>query len=149
MCHFADNFFKCFFLNENDGILSQVSLKFNNKSALVQIMAQCQIGNKTLPVFALKFRNLPAQNSSLKIFKHEKEEKFAGPKGKLAGPAQFLVAEGLGPALNAKTVITWKQWWPGWFTVIWGICNIISRAHTRHFEIGVLDTYGAHCKHNY
>ena len=46
---------------------------------------------------------MPAQNSSLKIFKHEKEEKLAGPKGKLAGPAQFLVAEGLGPALNAKT----------------------------------------------
>ena len=55
-------------------------------------------------VFALRFQNLPARNSSLKIFKHEKEEKLAGPKGKLAGPAQFLVAEGLGPALNAKTV---------------------------------------------
>ena len=47
-------------------------------------------------VFALRFQNLPARNSSLKIFKHEKEEK-------LAGPAQFLVAEGLGPGLNAKT----------------------------------------------
>ena len=55
-------------------------------------------------VFALRFQNLPARNSSLKIFKHEKEEKLAGPKGKLAGPAQFLVAEGLGLALNAKTV---------------------------------------------
>ena len=53
-------------------------------------------------VFALRFQNLPAQNSSLKIFKHEKE-KFAGLKGKLTGPAQFLVAEGLGSALNAKT----------------------------------------------
>ena len=58
-----------------------------------------------IPVFALRFQNLPARNSSLKIFKHEKEEKLVGPKGKLAGPAQFLVAEGLGPALNAKTVI--------------------------------------------
>ena len=55
-----------------------------------------------MPVFALRFQNLPARNSSLKIFKHEKEEKLAGPKGKLAGPVQFLVAEGLGPALNAK-----------------------------------------------
>ena len=45
-------------------------------------------------VFALRFQNLPARNSSLKIFKHEKEEKLAGPKGKLAGPAQFLVASG-------------------------------------------------------
>ena len=54
-------------------------------------------------VFALRFQNLPAWNSSLKIFKHKKEEKLAGLKGKLAGPAQFLVAEGLGPALNAKT----------------------------------------------
>ena len=33
----------------------------------------------------------------------QKEEKLAGPKGKLAGPARFLEAEGLGPALNAKT----------------------------------------------
>ena len=56
------------------------------------------------PVFALRFQNLPARNSSVKNFIHEKEEKIAGPKGKLAGPAQFLVAEGLGPALNAKTV---------------------------------------------
>ena len=55
------------------------------------------------PVFALRFQNLPARNSSLKIFKHEKEEKLAGLKGKLAGPAQFLVAKGLGPALSAKT----------------------------------------------
>ena len=55
------------------------------------------------PVFALRFQNLPARNLSLQIFKHEKEGKLAGPKGKLAGPAQFLVAEGLGPALNAKT----------------------------------------------
>ena len=47
-----------------------------------------------IPVFALRFQNLPARNSSLKIFKHETEEKLAGPKGKLAGPAQFLVAEG-------------------------------------------------------
>ena len=58
-----------------------------------------------ISVFALRFQNLPARNSSLKIFKHEKEEKLAGPIGKLAGPAQFLVAEGLGPALNAKTEI--------------------------------------------
>ena len=58
-----------------------------------------------ISVFALRFQNLPARNSFLKIFKHEKEEKLAGPKGKLAGPAQFLVAEGLRPALNAKTDI--------------------------------------------
>ena len=35
--------------------------------------------------------------------KHEKEEKLAGPTGNFAGPAPFLVAEGLGPVLNAKT----------------------------------------------
>ena len=45
-------------------------------------------------VFALRFQNLPAWNSSLKIFRLEKEEKLAGPKGKLASPAQFLVASG-------------------------------------------------------
>ena len=53
-------------------------------------------------VFAFRFQNLQARNSSLKNFKHEKEEKLAGLKGKLAGPAQFLVTEGLGPALNGK-----------------------------------------------
>ena len=60
-------------------------------------------------VFALRSQNLPARNSSLKKFKHEKEEKLAGLKGKLAGPAQFLVAEGRGPALSAKTVRGMKQ----------------------------------------
>ena len=59
-------------------------------------------------VFALRFENLLARNSSLKIFKHDKEEKLAGPKGNLAGPAPFLVAEGLGPALNAKTAF-WRR----------------------------------------
>ena len=54
-------------------------------------------------VFALRFENLLARNSSMKIFKHEKEEKLAGPTGNFAGPAPFLVAKGLGPALNAKT----------------------------------------------
>ena len=39
----------------------------------------------------------------MEIFKHEKEEKLAGPTGNFAGPAPFLVASGLGPALNAKT----------------------------------------------
>ena len=56
-----------------------------------------QTAHRIDPVFALRFQNLSARNSSLKIFKHEKE-------GKLAGPAQFLMAEVLGPALNAKTV---------------------------------------------
>ena len=55
-------------------------------------------------VFALRFENLLARNWSMKIFKHEKEEKLAGPTGNFAGPAPFLVASGLGPALNAKTV---------------------------------------------
>ena len=40
----------------------------------------------------------------MKIFKHEKEEKLAGPTGNFAGPAPFLLASGLGPALNAKIV---------------------------------------------
>ena len=41
----ADNIFKCFFLNENDRIRIQISLKFvprgstDSKSALVQVMA--------------------------------------------------------------------------------------------------------------
>ena len=65
-------------------------------------LVSCNHSNTSDSVFALRFQNLLARNSSLKIFKHEKEEKLAGLKGKLAGPAQFLVAEGLGPALNAK-----------------------------------------------
>ena len=74
------------------------------RSLYVLLMTSQLIGDDvTMTVFALRFQNLPARNSSLKNFKHEKEEKPAGPKRKLAGPAQFLVAEGLGPALNAKT----------------------------------------------
>ena len=71
------------------------------RTSLVQV--------ELVTVFALRFQNLPARNSSWKIFKHEKEEKLAGPKGKLAGPAQFLVAEGLGPLLNAKTVVNMRS----------------------------------------
>ena len=50
----ADNIFKLIFFNENGRILIQISLKFFprsqvDKSALVQVMAWCQTGNKTLP----------------------------------------------------------------------------------------------------
>ena len=46
--HFADVIFKCIFLNENVCILIGIWLKFvcDNKSALVQVMAWCQTGNK-------------------------------------------------------------------------------------------------------
>ena len=51
----ADNIFKCLFLNENDIIFIQISLKFvprspidNNKPALVQVLAWCQTGDKPL-----------------------------------------------------------------------------------------------------
>ena len=53
-CHFADNVFKCIFLNENIQISIRISLKFdpkgplNNIPALVQIMAWCRPGNKPL-----------------------------------------------------------------------------------------------------
>ena len=53
-CDFADNIFKCTFLNENVEIFISVSLKFVPKSpienipALVQIMAWRQTGDKPL-----------------------------------------------------------------------------------------------------
>ena len=58
--HFADNIFKCIFLNEKFCTLIQISLKFvfkvsiDNKSALVQVMACGWIGSKPLsePVIA-------------------------------------------------------------------------------------------------
>ena len=52
--HFADDIFKCIFLNENVGISLKISLKFvpevriNNIPALVQIMAWNQPGDKPL-----------------------------------------------------------------------------------------------------
>ena len=52
--HFADDIFKCIFLNENGWIPIEISLKFvpkgpiNNIPALVQIMAWRQPGNKPL-----------------------------------------------------------------------------------------------------
>ena len=51
----ADDIFKCIFLNENDRIQIQMSLKFiptspiYNKPALVQVMAWRLIGYKPLP----------------------------------------------------------------------------------------------------
>ena len=52
--HFADDIFKCIFLNENVWILIKISLKFvpegpiNNIPAMVQIMAWRRPGNKPL-----------------------------------------------------------------------------------------------------
>ena len=51
----TDVIFNCIFLNQNDIIPIQISLKydprspFDNKSALVQVMAWRQTGNKPLP----------------------------------------------------------------------------------------------------
>ena len=50
----ADNNFKCIFLNENDRLAIQISLKFvprspvDNKPALFQEMAWCQTNDKPL-----------------------------------------------------------------------------------------------------
>ena len=52
--HFADNIFKCIFLDENVWIPIKISMKFvskgpmNNIAALVQIMAWRRAGDKTL-----------------------------------------------------------------------------------------------------
>ena len=54
-CCFADNIFKCIFLNENEKIQIQISLKLvsripiDNKGALAQVMAWCRTGDKPLP----------------------------------------------------------------------------------------------------
>ena len=54
--HFADDIFKCIFLNENIWIPIKMSLKFvsegpiNNIPALVQVMAWCRTGDKPLSV---------------------------------------------------------------------------------------------------
>ena len=51
----ADDIFKCIFLNENDRILIQISLKYvprspiDNKTALVQVMVWRRAGEKPLP----------------------------------------------------------------------------------------------------
>ena len=51
----ADDIFKCIFLNENDKIPIQISLKFvpgspiDNKQTLIQVMAWCRISDKPLP----------------------------------------------------------------------------------------------------
>ena len=51
----ADAIFNCIFLNENDRITIQISLKYfpmspiDNKPALVQVMAWCRTGDKPLP----------------------------------------------------------------------------------------------------
>ena len=53
--HFADDIFRCIFLNEKFCILILISLEFvpkgpiDDDSALVQVMAWHQTGNKSLP----------------------------------------------------------------------------------------------------
>ena len=53
--HFADDIFKCIFMNEKFCILILISLKFvpkgpiDNKPALVQVMDWCWTGDKPLP----------------------------------------------------------------------------------------------------
>ena len=62
--HFADDIFKCIFLNENIWILLKISLKFipkvliNDTTALVQIMAWRRPGDK--PLSELMMFSLPA-----------------------------------------------------------------------------------------
>ena len=55
-------------------------------------------------VKALRFENMLAQILTHTTFKHEKEGKLASLTAKLAGPAHFLPALGIGVALNAKFV---------------------------------------------
>ena len=51
----SDDIFKCIFLNENDRIPIEISLKFiprspiDNKPAMVSVMAWCQRADKPLP----------------------------------------------------------------------------------------------------
>ena len=51
----AGDIFNCIFLNENDKIPYQISLKYipmstiHNKTTLVQVMAWCRVGDKPLP----------------------------------------------------------------------------------------------------
>ena len=47
--HFADDMFRCIFVNEKFCILIEISLHFVLKAALVQVMAWCRIGDKPLP----------------------------------------------------------------------------------------------------
>ena len=55
VANLADDIFKCIFLNENDRIMIQISLKFvprspiDNKPALAQVMVWHQTCTKPLP----------------------------------------------------------------------------------------------------
>ena len=58
-CHFSGHIFKCISMNEKFCILICISLKFvpkgpfDNKTALVQVMAWCQTFHKPLPELML------------------------------------------------------------------------------------------------
>ena len=47
--HFAEDIFKCNFLNEKFGILIRIDGPIDNKWTLVQVMAWRRIGDKSLP----------------------------------------------------------------------------------------------------
>ena len=73
--HSADNIFKCIFLNENDRIPIQISLKFvprsqvEKKPALVQVMAWRRTGDKPLPepLLTQKMAACPCLHRILKL----------------------------------------------------------------------------------
>ena len=66
ICHLFADIFKCIFLNDNVQISLKISLKFvakvqiNNIPALVQIMAWCRPGDRTLsePVMVSLLRHI-------------------------------------------------------------------------------------------
>ena len=68
---YADDIFNCMFLNENDRILIQISLKYvprsliSNKPALVQVMAWRRSGNKPLLPGQMQTRFTDAYNVAL------------------------------------------------------------------------------------
>ena len=113
--HFADNIFKCRFLNEKFCILIQISLKFvpngsiDNMSVWFQIMAWCRTGDKPFsePMLsqfidaymcdiARRWVNSPASGDTIKLVN--------------IGSGNGLVPSGTKPL--PKPMLTSKQWNP-------------------------------------
>ena len=123
-CHFADDIFKCIFLNKNEWISLKISLKFvpkvpiNNIPALVQIMAWRRPGDKPLSkpmIVSLLTHICVTRPQWVKIWIYKRHPiscpqsqiaKFMGPTW---GPSVSYRPQ-MGPMLAPWILLSGEQW---------------------------------------
>ena len=143
--HFADDIFKCIFLNENVRITLTISLKFvfnvriNNIPALVQIMAWRRPGNKPLSwQMAVSLWRIYASLGLTEFNRDEIRCKSRQLNAGLGG--QRLVTRSFDVFFDLRLIKRLsKQSWGWWFETplrsLWRHCNDIFVVYAHHFSL--------------